>query len=29
VRGRPGEARNDLAYTRGLLEGAFVWVRGT
>lgn len=29
VRGRPGEARNDLAYTRGLFEGAFVWVRGT
>jgi len=29
VRGRPGEARNDLAYTRGLFEGAFMWVRGT
>lgn len=29
VRARVGEARSDLAYTRGLFQGAYVWVRGT
>jgi GT2 family glycosyltransferase len=29
LRGRMSEARSDLAYTRGLFEGAVAWVRGT
>ena len=29
VRARVAEARSDLAYTRGLFQGAYVWVRGT
>jgi GT2 family glycosyltransferase len=29
LKARPGLARSDLAYTRGLFEGAYLWVRGT
>jgi GT2 family glycosyltransferase len=29
LRARLAEARTDLAYTRGLFEGAYLWVRGT